>query len=129
MAVDLIRKELILSFSLLFGRSVKSLEIARNQLGRNLANGVQEWNFNRDGRADLRHFEYYRPHLAFIQQQMLLWKPRKFSELLIPGYGDRLIWFTAVFGLIFGVIGALSLITSIVQMVIAIIALKAQLAQ
>jgi hypothetical protein len=76
-----------------------------------------------DGNADLRHFQHYRPHLAFVQQQMAQWKPRNFSELFTATYHDRLTWFTAVFGVAIGILGALSLVTSFVQMIVALVAL------
>jgi len=74
--------------------------------------------------AHLREFPLYRPHLAYLHQQMLGWKPRSFSELFIPGYSDRLGWYTAIFAIVFGVLGLLSVVTSIVQMGLAIVALQ-----
>jgi len=74
--------------------------------------------------AHLREFNVYRPHLAYSHQQMLGWKPRSLSELVIPGYSDRLSWYTATFAIVFGVLGLLSVVTSIVQMGLAIVALK-----
>src|SRR5271169_4528500 len=50
-----------------------------------------------DRKAHLREFSLYRPHLAYLHQQMLGWKPRSFFELFIPGYADRLGWYTAIF--------------------------------
>jgi hypothetical protein len=60
-----------------------------------------------------------------LQEQMRTWRPRRFSELFIPGYYDRLTWFTAIFGLVFGVIATLSLVTSVIQVVFAVMAWKA----
>jgi len=74
--------------------------------------------------AHLREFRLYRPHLAYLHQQMMGWKPRTFSELFIPGYADRLGWYTAIFAIVFGVLGLLSVVTSIVQMGLAIVALQ-----
>jgi hypothetical protein len=75
-------------------------------------------------KAHLREFDLYRPHLAYLHQQMLGWKPKSFSELFIPGYSDRLGWYTAIFAIVFGVLGLLSVVTSIVQMGLAIVALQ-----
>jgi hypothetical protein len=72
----------------------------------------------------LRDFPAYRFHLAYLQQSMQQWKPRSFSELFSPGYFDRLSWFTAVFGLVFGLIGLLSLVTSVIQVALAVAAWK-----
>ena len=74
--------------------------------------------------TNLREFKYYRPHLAYLHQQMLSWKPRTFTELFIPGYSDRLGWYTAIFGISFGILGILSVFTSIIQMGVAIVALQ-----
>jgi hypothetical protein len=75
-------------------------------------------------KAHLREFNLYRPHLAYLHQQMMSWKPRSLSELFIPGYSDRLAWYTAIFAIVFGVLGLVSVITSIVQMGLAIVALR-----
>jgi hypothetical protein len=52
------------------------------------------------------------------------WKPRTFSELTHPGYYDRFGWYTAIFGVVFGVLGALSLIVSGIQLVYAVLAIR-----
>ena len=75
-------------------------------------------------RTHLQDFQLFRPRLAYIKQRMTEWKPTKLSQLLTPGYFDRLTWFTAVFGVIFGLIGALSLVTSIISIALAVVAWK-----
>jgi Flp pilus assembly protein TadB len=69
----------------------------------------------------LRQFRDYRPRLAYLQEQMKTWRPRRFSELFTPGYYDRFTWFIAIFGLVFGIIATLSLVTSIIQVIFAVI--------
>jgi hypothetical protein len=46
---------------------------------------------------------------------MSQWKPQNVRELFCPGYHDRLTWYTVIFGLVFGVLGALNLVTSVIQ--------------
>src|SRR5215471_1817947 len=111
--------------SLLFGRDDDSTRLAERlfdskpsyKLKRTTKNKLpaEVWCNMTEG-TQLRNFPEYRFHLAYLQEQMHQWKPRKFSELFSPGYFDRLTWFTAVFGLVFGVIGILSLATSILQL-------------
>jgi hypothetical protein len=104
--------------------------ITLNRLG----NGTQSagkrtvniWTWdNQLEKATLEHFRFYTPHLAVLQAQMSDWKPRTFRDLFVPGYKDRFTWFTAFFGLGIGIIGILSLVASIIQIAIAVVALKA----
>jgi hypothetical protein len=75
-------------------------------------------------RTHLQDFELFRSRLAYIKQRMKDWKPSKFSQLLRPGYFDRLTWFTAMFGVLFGLIGAFSLVISIISIALAVVAWK-----
>ena len=112
----------------------KSIRRLRKLLGthklhqlRTFKDSLEKWNHGRAAPkriAHLREFHLYRPHLAYLHQQMLGWKPRSFSELFIPGYSDRLGWYTAIFAIVFGVLGLLSVVTSIVQMGLALVALQ-----
>ena len=125
--------ELTSTMSLLFGRDDDSRRLAEH-----LFTSKPSWKIKRSTTiklpsalavdvtegTQLRNFPEYRCHLAYLQEQMHNWKPRRFSELFSPGYFDRLAWFTAVFGLVFGVIGVMSLVTSIVQLGLAIAAWK-----
>lgn len=76
--------------------------------------------FTMKGTFHLRQFRHYRTRLAYLQEQMKVWKPRKFTGLFTPGYYDRFTWFIAIFGLVFGIIATLSLVTSIIQVVFAV---------
>lgn len=80
--------------------------------------------FLNSDRTHLQDFELFRPRLAYIKQRMKDWQPRKFSQLLRPGYFDRLTWFTAMFGVLFGLISAFSLVTSIISIALAVVAWK-----
>lgn len=126
MEADRLREEVLLTYCLLFGRDERSREIAVKILGSRAAvEVIRGWDaFFDSGRPDLRDFHFYRPHLAHLQGQMLRWKPKRLSELFVPGYHDRLTWFTAIFGLVVGILGALSLFISFIQLGIAIVALK-----
>jgi hypothetical protein len=116
--------------SLLFARDYDSrnlaIELFRREPGNYLTTRPLPNAFwaTHDVGQHLRDFPAFRFHLAYLQERMQQWKPRKFYELFTPGYFDRLSWFTAVFGLVFGVIGALSLVTSILQVALAIAAWK-----
>jgi hypothetical protein len=81
--------------------------------------------FAMKGTFHLRQFRHCRPRLAYLQEQMKTWKPRRFSELFTPGYYDRFTWFIAIFGLVFGIIATLSLVTSIIQVIFAVLAWQA----
>ena len=143
--MDAIRKEMALTKAILFTRSKKSRRIGNNllhppsfyhrmfpkhfpyhamlrELDISHSAAYGSW---RKGTVHLREFNYYRARLAYLQEQMRTWRPRRFSELFIPGYYDRLTWFTAIFGLVFGVIATLSLATSVIQVVFAVLAWKA----
>jgi len=81
--------------------------------------------FKMKGAFHLRQFRYYRPRLAYLQEQMKAWRPRRFSELFKPGYYDRFTWFIAIFGLVFGIIATLSLVISIIQVIFAVLTWQA----
>jgi len=81
-----------------------------------------ESDFGMKGTFHLRQFRHYRPRLAYLQEQMKAWRPRRFPELFTPGYYDRFTWFIAIFGLVFGIIATLSLVTSIIQVIFAVLA-------
>lgn len=72
----------------------------------------------------LKDYQLFRPHLAHVQTRMKEWRPKSLSELATKGYVDRMGWFTGVFGLAFGLIGVLSLVASIIQIVLAVGAWK-----
>jgi hypothetical protein len=72
----------------------------------------------------LEHYHVFRPHLANVQTRMKEWQAKTLSELFTPAYFDRMGWITGVFGLAFGLFGALSLVASIVQIVLAVGAWK-----
>jgi hypothetical protein len=74
--------------------------------------------------AHLEDYQIFRPHIAYAQKKMRDWKATKVRELIIPGYFDRAAWFTTIFGVIIGIFGALSLVTSIISIVLAIGAWK-----
>jgi len=76
------------------------------------------WYYSGSG-IDLGDYTILRPRLAHLQERMKSWRPSSFSELFIPSYYDRFTWFTAIFGVGLGIIGALNLVTSIIQIIIA----------
>jgi hypothetical protein len=116
--------------SLLFARDEDSRKLAQRLFARKSHISSKATPLPREVWIDfdtglhLRDYPAYRFHLAYLQERMQQWKPKRFSELFTAGYFDRLAWFTAVFGLVFGVIGALSLVTSIIQVGLAIAAWK-----
>lgn len=80
--------------------------------------------FKTKGNVHLSRFTHYLERLAYLQEQMKGWRPRRFVELFTPGYYDRFTWFMAIFGLVFGTIAALNLAISIGQLVFAVLAWK-----
>ena len=98
-------------------------QVAR--VAESIGNDIRLIEFFTKNAIHLEKFKYYRARLGYIQEQMTGWKPRALWDLLTPGYYDRFAWFTAIFGLVFGVIGALSLIASIIQTALAVAALQA----
>ena len=120
--------------SLLFGRDEGSQRLAKqlfaskptskSQLSTKSESLPDALTGDRTKGTQLRDFPGYGPHLAYLQEKMQSWKPKTFSELLIPGYFDRLTWFTAAFGLFLGLIGVMSLLTSIIQLCLMIAAWK-----
>ena len=115
---------------LLFGRDKKSNELARSIFfgkspfysrwyRRSKPKEIElEYDYIGTG-GHLGDYDGFRPHLAHIQERMKSWRPSSFSELFIPSYYDRFTWFTAIFGAVLGIIGALNLVTSIIQITIA----------
>ena len=126
MYIDRISEEIGLSLSLLFSRNIKSRTIgtilSRNKI--DFSHDLHKFHQNYKRHPELQDFSIFRPHLALLQLRMRDWKPRTFSELVKPAYYDRLGWYTAIFGVVFGVLGALSLIVSGVQLGVAVVALK-----
>ena len=74
--------------------------------------------------ALLQDFEIYGPQLLYLRSRMQEWKPQGFQDLFIVGYNDRLLWFTAMGGLIFGVLGLVGVTAALIQGITAAIALK-----
>lgn len=70
-------------------------------------------------------FPIYGRHLLHLSKQMQEWKPRSLGDLLIAAYRDRLAWFTAVFGLVFGFLGLFALFMGILQTAVGIVTLQA----
>jgi hypothetical protein len=66
----------------------------------------------------LTHFRYYRPRLLLLRKQMSEWKPRKKRDLLIPGYNDRFIFYSTMFGLGVALLGVAGVISSIISTVL-----------
>jgi len=128
MCIDDITGEMALSLSLIFCRNAKSRHIAsrfiQSQDNLNLDHELLKFHKNYKRHPELQDFTVFRPHLALLQQRMRDWKPRTFSELTCPAYYDRFGWYTAIFGVVFGVLGALSLIVSGIQLAYAIVAIN-----
>lgn len=74
-------------------------------------------------RAILQDFEIYAPQLLYLRNQMQAWRPQGFRDFFIVAYNDRLSWFTAMVGLMFGVLGLVGVVSSLLQGVVATIAL------
>jgi|SRR5579859_2605232 len=137
-------EEIVLSYSILFSRNPQSRAIARKLFashGLNVAFVSEEspalkprtvvitnWEIYFFGQTPmLSHFQYYRGHFAFLQQQMKEWTPQTARDLLQPGYTGRLTWFATMFGIFIGVVGVLSLVTGIISAVVGYIAMNAAL--
>ena len=75
----------------------------------------------------LRTFRQYRGHFALIHQQMTNWKPENRKDLLQPGYRDRFLWYSTIFGAVIALLGVISIITSIVSAVTGVVSMKAAL--
>jgi hypothetical protein len=69
----------------------------------------------------LQDFDYYRPHLASLLDQMREWKPRLKRELLIPGYRDRVTYYSAYFGIVIGILRLIGVISAIIAAVFTIL--------
>ena len=140
--MDALRLELRNSVSLLFSRDQKSRRLAQvlftgksrfqffnkwrgKPVGEVASRLPYEFQYTQDAGVHLRDYRVFRPHLAYLRERMKAWKPRTFQELFIPGYYDRLTWFTAIFGLVFGIIGTLSLVASVVQIWLTVVGLNA----
>jgi hypothetical protein len=81
---------------------------------------ILEW----DRRPSLDDFQYFRPHIALLEKQMMDWKPLTIRDLFIPGYKDRFTWYTAYFGLFIGLFALFSLLLSAAQLAVMVIAWK-----
>lgn len=55
------------------------------------------------------------PRLALIRLRMERWRPRRISDLLKPGYGDRFNYYTQLFALFIALIGVIGVTVSIIQ--------------
>lgn len=76
-------------------------------------------------RAILGDFDIYQSHLVYLKKQMNEWKPERFFDFFIAAYNDRLAWFTAMVGLMFGILGVIGVMSAILQAIVAAIALRA----
>lgn len=103
---------------LLFGRDKKSTVLSHSFFRGGIYHLPPGYYESGNG-IDLGDYEILRPRLAHLKERMKSWRPTSFSELFIPSYYDRFTWFTAIFGVGLGIIGALNLITSIIQIIIA----------
>jgi hypothetical protein len=68
----------------------------------------------------LDDFGLFGGRLERIQREMHNWRPRCLRDLFRPGYGDRFIWYTQMFGLGIAGIGIFVLFLSIIQTAFAI---------
>jgi len=121
-----LRRELKASMSLLFSRDDKSIKLAEHLFttGKKLPLEFWEEGFYVHPSSYLADYQVFRPHLAHVQTRMKEWRPAGLSDLATKGYVDRMGWFTGIFGLAGGIIGVLSLVTSIAQIVLAVGAWK-----
>ena len=130
--LETIAEEIRLSYSLLFGRNENSMKIATTLfkekktvevrfidykklagLGRgdgwkwkkphyNTMN-IVEWD---EGRSPtLTHFPYFKTRLATLLREMNEWRPENVSDLWIPAYSDRFIFYTTIFGSLVAILG------------------------
>jgi hypothetical protein len=77
---------------------------------------IPDWSLFFEGQVPMyTHFDHYCGHFAVIQRQMAEWKPRKMSELLQPGYTDRFSWYATWVSIIFACLGAIAIVTSVLQ--------------
>lgn len=77
------------------------------------------------GSIHLNRFRHFRDQISYLREQMRVWKPQTWREMLVPGYYDRFAWFVAIFGMVFGFIASLGLLASIVQIGLAVAQLQA----
>ena len=77
-----------------------------------------------NNRATLQDFDIYRPHLLYLNKQLQDWRPQGFWDFFIAAYNDRLTWFSAVVALIFGLLGVLSVVSSVIQGVTSAMSVK-----
>lgn len=133
---DTLASEFRDTYSLLFGRDDKSRKIAAQLFAHHDVRvifisdreqdlsftgcGIVNWNMHYKGEMPMaEHFRLYSPRLLFLQHQMLQWKPRRFRDLLRPGYKDRFMWYATVVGIVIAALGIVSVITGIVQTIVA----------
>ena len=150
MDVDTILTEITYSYSVLFSRDDNSKAIARalfadpeyrltplfchfhdmTTVGRPGNVIILDWesSFKAGRDPTLGMFEQYKGHFALLQQQMENWKPEKRGDLLRPGYKDRFLWYTTIFGLVIASLGIISIITSIISAATGIVQMNASLA-
>jgi hypothetical protein len=67
----------------------------------------------------LADFQHFRPQLAFLKNEMDDWKPQRFTDVFISAYRDLFTWYSTMFAVAIGVLGIISVITSILQTEIA----------
>jgi hypothetical protein len=140
--------ELTYSYSVIFSRDQRSKAIAKElfaeyeltpvfcdshdmtTIGRTGRVILLNWESSfKEGRDPmLNAFQLYRGHFALIDRQMHNWKPEKKSDLLQPGYKDRFTWYTTIFALGIGMLGIVSIITSIISAATGIVQMNASLA-
>jgi len=149
LGADTLLTELTYSYSVLFSRDMESKAIAKalfsapeygltpvfcdamdmTTIGRAGQVIILDWKTSfKEGRSPmLRNFQQYRGHFALLHQQMLNWKPEKRSDLFQPGYKDRFLWYSTIFGGVIALLGLVSIITSIISAATGIVQMNAAL--
>lgn len=135
--------EIVLSYAVIFSRDPESREIAKQLFHRHQMEAdfigselpdprarkiiITKWDMYFQNQHPMRmHFQHYRGHFAFLQEQMDNWKPQTFrdSEVFQPGYNDRFTWYASMFGSFIALIGIAGIITSVFSAVTGYIAMR-----
>lgn len=110
--------ELLLSHALFFGRSTPSASVM-NTLFKKIDMGiVNDYRDHWSGDISAVHisdFPIYGSRLQSIHQRMTDWRPLRLKDLRIRPYRDSLSYYAFRFAMIFGLLGGLGLLWSVIS--------------
>ena len=113
--------ELLLSHALFFGRSTPSAGIMKTDFEKIDMNIVDDYRDHWSGDISAVHisdFPIYGSRLQSIHQRMTDWRPLRLRDLLIRPYRDSLSYYAFRFALIFGALGLLGFVWSVVSQIV-----------